>query len=331
MNEIVDRKYVALLAPRLDRFKSTGSQWNFRCPICGDSQKNKAKARGYLFSKGGKVIYYCHNCHASMPLGIFLKKHFPDMYRNYVVDVFGGGDKPKTTKAKSIGMKDRFKKSKLEVATIESLPSTHPAKLYIQNRMIPSHHFNDIYFTPDFKALVDKFIPENDKKLPYNESRIILPIKSEDGEIVGFQGRALDSENKIRYITIKKNDDVPKIFGLDNIDWKKPVYVVEGPFDSLFIDNCLATMDSKLDNIVKYKKDGEYIFINDNEPRNKVICKEYNREIENGFPVVIWEEGLVQKDINDMVIDGIDVMAMISSRIFKGLQAKLEYAKWKKI
>ena len=330
MTEIIDRKYVALLAPRLERFKNTGSQWNFRCPVCGDSQKNKAKARAYFFSKGGKIIFYCHNCHASMPLGILLKKHFPDIHHEYLMDVFGSDKKPKP-KATSVGMKDIFTKPVFDIPTIDSLPATHPAKEYIRERQIPSKHYRNLYYTDDFSALVDTFIPNHNKKLVAKDARVIIPFKNEENEVVGFQGRTLDPNNKLRYITIKKNDEVDKLFGLERIDWAKNVYVVEGPFDSLFIDNCIATMDSNLMNVIKYRKNTKYIYVNDNEPRNKDICREYTREIEAGASLVIWDDSIVEKDINDMVIAGLDVMSIIQRRTFTGLQANLEYGEWKKI
>lgn len=330
MTEIIDRKYIGLLAPRLERFKNTGSEWNFRCPVCGDSQKNKIKARAYFFSKGGKIIFYCHNCHQSMPLGFFLKKHFPDLHHEYMLDVFGSDKKPKP-KAKSVGMKDKFVKSVFDIPTIESLPKFHPAKQYIEKRMIPPKHYKNLYFTDDFRKLVDGFIPDHGKKLPFGDSRIIIPFKNEENVVVGFQGRTTDPENQMRYITIKKNNEVEKLFGLENIDWTKPVYVVEGPFDSLFLDNCIATMDSSLLNVIKYRKNADYIFVNDNEPRNKDVCREYSREIKNGHSLVIWNESIEQKDINDMVLAGLDVTDIIHKRTFSGLQANLEFGKWSRI
>ena len=48
--DLVDSKYITLLSSRLPKFKRVKPNlFNFRCPICGDSQKHKNKARGYIY------------------------------------------------------------------------------------------------------------------------------------------------------------------------------------------------------------------------------------------------------------------------------------------
>ena len=44
----------------------------------------------------------------------------------------------------------------------------------------------------------------------------------------------------MRYITIMLDEDSPKVFGLDRVNETEPIYIVEGPFDSLFLDNSIA-------------------------------------------------------------------------------------------
>ena len=59
----IDQKYINILSGRLDRFShKSGNLYNFRCPFCGDSQKNKYKARGYVYEKKGGLFFKCHNC-----------------------------------------------------------------------------------------------------------------------------------------------------------------------------------------------------------------------------------------------------------------------------
>ena len=51
MSNYVDLKYINILSVRLEQFKQKGKNlFNFRCPYCGDSQKDKTKARGYLYA-----------------------------------------------------------------------------------------------------------------------------------------------------------------------------------------------------------------------------------------------------------------------------------------
>ena len=39
----------------------------------------------------------------------------------------------------------------------------------------------------------------------------------------------------------------PKIYGFDEIDHEKPIYIVEGPFDSTFLENSIAMVGSDID------------------------------------------------------------------------------------
>ena len=53
-----------------------------------------------------------------------------------------------------------------------------------------------------------------EKELKDNEKRLIIPFYDKEKNLVAFQGRALD-DSKIRYITIKLEENLPKIFGID--------------------------------------------------------------------------------------------------------------------
>ena len=71
--EWLQNKYINLLSGQFRNFKRKNNTINFSCPYCGDSQKNKFKARGYLFNKKGSYHYYCHNCGASKNFEMFLR------------------------------------------------------------------------------------------------------------------------------------------------------------------------------------------------------------------------------------------------------------------
>lgn len=336
MSDFVDRKYVALLSPRLDRFKQVNTDtWNFRCPICGDSKKNKYKARGYLFSKGGRVHYWCHNCKATPKFHEFLKSMDEELYRQYLVDTFGEKPKRNTDTVKvetgTVGMARLFTRS-LNIPSIESLPDNHPAKTILRGRKIPEKYFSELFYAEDFKAFVDDFWPENEKELPEQDARIVIPARDAVGSILAIQGRTLGS-SKERYITIKPNEDSAKIYGLDHIDFDKTIYVLEGPLDSLFFDNALATMDSALytaPDIINHKN-GDFVFVYDNEPRNRDVLKSIRKSIRLGQKVVIWpKEVSGLKDPNDMVKEGIDVQSLVENRIFQGPQAELELTMWER-
>ena len=85
----IDQKYINLISVRLEQFKQKDRElFNFRCPVCGDSQRSKIKARGWIFNKKGKYRFYCHNCSASMTFSNFLKSLDVVLHQEYMKDVF---------------------------------------------------------------------------------------------------------------------------------------------------------------------------------------------------------------------------------------------------
>jgi hypothetical protein len=159
---------------------------------------------------------------------------------------------------------------------------------------------------------------------------MVIPFRKRDGEIFAYQGRAFGDEPQ-KYITIILDSEYPKVFGMDKVDFSKTVYVVEGPIDSLFLENSVAVAQSDL-RLPDYKD--KVVLIPDNEPRNKQITSQIERFIDEGYSVVLWPQGLKQKDINDMILDGktpAEIQMIIHSNTFFGLQAKTVFNNWKKI
>lgn len=334
MSLYIDKKFVSLVSPKLERFKQKSEfLYNFKCPICGDSRTNKMKARGYFYRRKSDMFYVCHNCGTSLSLGNFLKTVDLSLYREYQLERFkneatGNVAKPDFSIAKT---KPVFKK-RIDLPTIGSLPINHIAGQYLLSRKIPRDRLNDIYYASSFKAFVLEMLPDYDKTL-YDEPRIIFPFYDEEKNLLGFQGRAI-GESKIKYITIKLNDDNKKIFGLDRIDFSKRIYVVEGPIDSLFLQNSLATMDASLYNISLLLGNHDYVFIHDNEPRNSAIVKQMAKTISHNKNIFIWPQGIDAKDINDWILTGTtasEIQSIIDRNTFNELRAKLEFERWKKV
>ena len=124
-------------------------------------------------------------------------------------------------------------------------------------------------------------------------------------------------------------DDAPKVYGLEKIDSQKPVYIVEGPFDSTFIENAVAMCGSDID--IRSFGWSDYIWVFDNEPRNREIINRILKTIDRGDKVVIWPTSIKQKDINDLVIAGYDPENMLESNTYSGLEAKVKFNEWKKV
>lgn len=335
MNHI-DMKYAGILSTRLDRFsiKSyTPYKANMRCPICGDSQKSKTKSRGWLLDKDNKTFYYCHNCGVSLTFDRFLKTIEPALYDEYIVDSKLEKDllqkKPVKPLDKLTMKKPAFQKGSsplLKVKKVSSLKQNHPVKKYLQKRQIPAAKHYKLYYTPKFNEWVNSLIPN--KLSSREEPRLILPFIDEKGNLFGFTGRAFDPKS-LRYLTIMLDEDKPKVFGLDDVDFTRQYFVTEGPIDSLFLKNAVA-MAGADGNAKGLKNIKNAVYVFDNEPRNKDIVKRMEKILENGNRIVIWPESLTDKDINDMVVSGYDAQTIIESNIYSGLEGKLKLSYWRK-
>ena len=193
----------------------------------------------------------------------------------------------------------------------------------MESRKLNSDKF---YYTDQFKSWTNSLVHTFDS-ITYDEPRIIIPIVYENN-LVGYQGRAL-GPSKIKYITIMLDEDAPKIYGLDNIRRDAPVYVTEGPFDSTFLRNSIAMCGADA-NVARWGISNP-VWIYDNEPRNREIVNRISKTIDSNDSVVIWPSDIREKDINDMVLAGLDVQSLVESNIYTGLAAKLKFTNWKKI
>ena len=322
--DLIDSKYVGLISSRLQKFKKVKPDlYNFRCPICGDSQKNKNKCRGYMYVVKNNTNFKCHNCGASLSLNNFIKKLDTTLHKQYTLEKFKEGH----TGRSFVVDEPEFKFKKPVFRKKLDLPKATEnfyAKEYLEERKLNPEKF---YFTDKFKEWT------NTKKQTFDstyrdEPRIIIPMYDRDKNLIGFQGRSL-THNSVKYITVMLEDSAPKIYGLDTIDEKLPVYVVEGPFDSTFINNSVALCGS--DGDLGHLEGSDTILVYDNEPRNREIVGRIERCIERNQKVVIWPSNIIEKDINDMILAGHDVMSMIKLNTYSGLEAKVKFNTWKKV
>jgi len=336
MSLLIDIRYVNEISSRLERFSNKGGTlYNFRCIMCGDSQKKKSKARAYLYTKDNDLYFRCHNCNVGTTFSKFLQTIDPILHKRYVFERFFKGETGNQNYQKpvlpSTTSMDAFRKrisdpyQKIELESIESLDPAHYARVYLENRKIPNEFFTKLFYTNDFKKYVSTIDEDKAKDLPRNESRIVIPFFDKKGNYLALQGRAL--ENSLRYITIKLHESNEKIYGLDRLDIKKTIRIVEGPLDSLFVKNCIAIAGSDLSSLTKKYPDAVYIF--DNEPHNKEITKKIEQLINGNYKVVIWDKALKSKDINDMVLAGMDVEKLVNENTYKSLEAKLRFTKWR--
>ncbi len=331
----VDEKYVMLLDQVVDRFKvvaNTPLTVNFRCPFCGDSQKSKHKARAFLFTTPDGVMYKCHNCDHKTNLRGLLRRVNERLYSEYVSETFVKSERPTLRPSEVTKLTERkvdparHGVRNVNLPTIYSLPDSHPAKAYWLKRRIPASRMSDAYWAEGYYRWVNvSVIPGKFKEalLPYDCGRIVFPFRNVGGVITGYTGRSIGNETP-KYVAIRTEDE-RSTFGSERIDPSRTVYVVEGPIDSLFLDNCVAMGTSNRN--VDYP---DHVYVYDNEPRNEITVSIIDRAVNRGEKVVVWPRTLGLKDINDMVLSGIDVNALVKERTFSGLRARLEFSEWRK-
>ena len=338
----IETKYINLISSQFRNFKRQGKAYNFSCPYCGDSTKNKFKARGYLYEKKGTHPYFCHNCGISKSFDKFLSDQTPQLYKEFKLEILkekGNLEVKKeidssTSKVKSSAFPDYMKSGSplRTLKKISQLDWDHPAKKYVLDRKIPNTYHGKLFYCSKFYGWTNTLIP-NKFKVTKDEPRLIIPFIDENNKLFGYQGRSFDKKSKARYITIMLDESKPKVFGLDGVDFDKKIYAVEGPLDSCFVKNCIAMAGSDISFVTNNYKFFPVTMVYDNEPRSIEIVKKIKKAISNQQQVVIWPENIKYKDINDMILGGMseaDVQLIIEQNTYKGLEADMALVNWRR-
>jgi transcription elongation factor Elf1 len=338
----IDAKYAQILGSRLRNFKQKKDYlWNYSCPVCGDSSKNKLKARGYIYRTEADLFVKCHNCNYSTNIGNLIKYVDTKLYDEYVLERYkAGATRYNAHKDVSEILPEPTKIQLLEDDILESLNRidtldvSHPAVKYVLSRKIPRDMWHLLYFAPKFKKFVNSVTPKFVEPIVDEHPRMIIPYFTPAGKCFAFQGRAYGNEEP-KYYTIKVDETQEKIYGLERIDYAKRIIVVEGPIDSLFLQNAVAVSGASFDTPTIRQLLANATIVMDNEPRSREITKFLEKNIEAGYSVCMFPEHIIQKDINDMILDGkmpIDeIVDTINTNTFKGIEAKLKFSTWKKI
>lgn len=341
MSYFIDMKYINLMGARLEKFAwKRNNLAACRCPICGDSKKNKNKTRFFFFEEKGKFFVKCHNCSYSTSFSKFLEHSGGTLYDEYRTENFMEKFSTGTTAnykevCKTIAAIEkpvfRVCRDPLGCIKISDLSEDHPARIYIKNRLIPSKHWDVLYYAEDFAATANSNF---DCNAP-SDARIVIPFYDRNKNLFALQGRALDPNQQVRYITVRDpENDAPKIYGMDRLDETKTNYCFEGPIDSLFIDNSIALAGSSIDFNKFPFKTQHTVFVYDNEPRNREIVNIMRDAIDAGMKTCIWPDDTSSKDVNDMRLAGAEIEQIkntIDQNTYQGLSAHLRLSKWKRV
>lgn len=332
----LEEKYVSLGFSTLRNFRQKRNDpplYNFSCPICGDSETDKTKARGYLYENEGRLKYKCHNCSVPMTFSQLLKHINPDLYRNFIVELFG---EKKSSKKKEVVPKVGKQTEKIlqvhkedPLQVLEPLSDEH--RSYLKARKI--ENVDGFYSIANMNRL-KPFLLEKEIKLK-NEDRIVIPVLNFNRKVVGVVCRTSDEKNTLRYINLKMSEE-PMIYNAPKVNPKKTIYVFEGIMDSTFVSNSVAVCGSDLTKAEELFEKNRLVLVYDNQPKNREIAKKMENAINQGFSVVIWPEGMDRhgKDINKLITNGFSsdkVYDTIRENTFKGMTAFARFKKWKKI
>lgn len=334
MAQWLDEKFIALVSSQLPYFRKQSTHtYTFRCPLCGDSKKQRNKTRGYLFLYRQAYFFKCHNCNESSSFKKFLQQVNPQLFQEYLLDVLRER-RPDKIIVEPPKPPPTVRHNRLDLPSIKDLPSSHPARIYVeQTRQLPERAFEHLYFTDEWTQWVQTlgwpYVYEHEDHLP----RLIIPWFNEDHLFMGAQVRLLtpDAPAYMRYTTLKADTSVEKIYGMDRVTRNARIYLTEGPLDSWFLPNGISAMGSDLWRAYERNFTTEdIVFIWDNEPRNAEVIEAMRKAIDNDKQIVIWPKSIDVKDLNDMHKAGYDVYELVRNHTYHGARALLELMQWKK-
>ena len=335
----IDLKYAHLISCHFEKFvRKNDYLFNMRCPLCGDSQIKKTKMRGYIYRDKQRLCYKCWNCHASIWLGALIEHVAPHLYKEYLLETFKDSHTPHTTRRSETPTTTSTESMRFGTIDpviyqyaekVSDLPDAHYCKQYVRDRQIPICYWSKLYFAEHYDKFLAEIAPEHGKTIK-DEPRLCIMYYSPFGAVCAVSGRAL-GDSPLRYITVRTSqDDTKLVYGLERVDQSKVVYITEGPLDSLFLDNAVASGDANLILAADRLSAARIVLVYDNERRSPEIIRQMTRAVKLGHKIVVWPEWVTEKDCNAMVLAGRDVRDIILTHTYSGLTALTMLTSWKK-
>ena len=337
---------IPLIQFRLKNFKKVnrnGNVWNFSCPMCGDSKKSKSKTRGYIYPnvKAKTLWYKCFNCSYHKPYIYFLKDIDDGLYEDVMMKSFIAKNTKRdidfSVDLDALQFNEEFAEPNLMSSIMEPvilLPEGHYARTYIEGRKLPPEKLNDIYFVNNIKD-IEQLSEKYRDKMTDKESRIGIPYRNREGQIIGISLRSLQENHPIKYLHLKFNERYPLIYNAENLDLTKRVYALEGQFDSMFFKNGCAASGSAFSRVCEVVPPNQCTYVHDHEPRHKDTLRSIDKSIEAGYSVCLLPHTIKSKDINSMILSGEvkieNLEALVDKHTYRGLEARLRFSEWRKL
>ena len=206
-------------------------QISFNCPVCDDGRNKHNLEVNYIDN-----VYKCWSCGDSEnthgPLGRIFDK-YGNKKQKKLYQVF----KPETVvkrerKKKTLKLPESFTLFK---DSSKVYPIRRQAINYLYNRGISDYMIEKYQIG---------FCDKGD-----HAGRIIIPSYGSNGELNYYIARSWDPMSRAKY----KNPEAEKdkiIFWENLIDWKKNIYLVEGAFDGLFLDNAIPMLGKHMSELL---------------------------------------------------------------------------------
>ncbi len=182
-NEIL-QDFLEIALDQCDSVIKRGTnKYNFRCPVCGDSEKSLKKRRAWLLKNRHNVwIFNCFNCGNGSGAGIWLKLYFPEIFRDYVKCLLQKSKPTKLQVTKKIletpkieKIEEKKKYPFIPITSEENLVIIKDAIEYCKKRRIPEEEWEKF------------FVCQKEKYA----GRLIIPYYNKEGKIYYFAGRSL--------------------------------------------------------------------------------------------------------------------------------------------
>ena len=348
--KFIDIKYIRLASVYLQGFKDVGRDtYIFRCPICGDSKKSTSKKRGYLYATNDGAFFKCYNGCDTMSLYNFLARLNIDLARQYMTETFGAQGKPKeeefdgsvfktnrkvTQSEPEVKVKRPKRKTTLDTMhDLWSLPYDHPAKVYAQGRFLPEDV--ELYFAPHLNETLSTIEAYKERLFTTDYKALVFPMRGMDGTLNYLQARLLFNTDGRRFCTMELEEGSPKFWGLDRVDFTKPVYLFEGPIDAMMVDNGVAFAGGNLRHGAKYLEafcQGGLILVYDKDfvSNDQIFLDLYKSVRRDGRSIVIYDKEFAPfKDVNDARKAGWSrekIQQYLERNTYTGLKAELKLA-----
>jgi hypothetical protein len=297
----------------------TQDSYNFQCNICGDDREwNPTFKRGHLrLYRGYGTQYWTYKCFnegcscqdKAWPGEAWLEKTAPHLYDEYQAELLSDSRKDHSEEIarleKQVAIERRRvkkeKEDKEQKALEYFIEITDNHKLcksaidICKKRFIPEEIWSKFFVALPGKGSI-------------YSNRMIIPFYDNEDDVYYWQGRALLDGQNPKYLNRLSSKD-ESVYNIYNVDKTKPIFITEGPIDSMFIENSVATLglevSDKMKEIINSFDNAIYLFDGDESG-----IRTSQKYINQGKKVFLWENFIKELklpkrekwDINDFMV-----------------------------